>query len=81
MSALKVRSRDFGIDGVSLTITTGVNNGEGSPVVFGESKDQPAHPSGRSTLTDGDDGCIPRGYALLRAHRSNTKLPDSTTRT
>ena len=73
--------RDFGIDGVSLTVITGVNNGEGPPFVFGESKDQPAHASGPSALTDGNKDCIAREYALLRDRGSNANLPDSTTQT
>ena len=73
--------RDLGIDGVSLTVTIGVNNGKGPPFVFGESKDQPVHASGRSALTDGNKDCIARGYALLRDHGSDANLPDSSTRT
>ena len=73
--------RDLGIDSVSLTAKTGVNNGEGPPFVFGEPKDQPAHASGPSALADGYKGCITRGYTLLRDRGSDPNLPDSTTRT
>ena len=73
--------RDFGIDGVGMTVTTGVKNGDGPPFVFGESKDQPAHTSGPSALTDGNKGCIARGYTLSRDHGSDANLPDSATQT
>ena len=72
---------DFGIDGGSLTVTKGVDNGGGPPFVLGESKDQHAHASGPSALTDGNNDCIAREYALLRDHGSDANLPDSTTRT
>ena len=72
---------DFGIDGVSLTDTIGVNKREGSLSVFGEFRDQPTHASRFSASTDGNKGCVAREYALLRVHGFNANPPDSSTRT
>ena len=74
-------SRDLRIDGVSQTVTTGVNNAQGSLSGFGEFRDKPAHASRFSALNDGDMGCVAREYALLGVHRSDTDPPDSSTRT